>query len=300
MKVLVTGADGQVGSEMLRLADNDFEVVGFDRRGLNITDQSQIEHRLDECAPDLLVNCAAYTAVDRAEDEPDLAHQVNAKAVGLLGRACRDRGIGIVHLSTDYVFDGTKDGPYVEEDAPKPLNVYGASKLRGEEFLRDATDQHLILRVSWVFGRAGRGFVDTMLRLAKERGEVSVVDDQVGAPTPAEAVALTMKQMARVVGVRDSLWDTYHFCANPAVSWFAFAETIIALAAEVGVLYSKPRLRPISAGEWPGKAGRPANSRLDMGKLAATFGIPCPNWESYLRKSMGMGKTCHPSDNKNE
>ena len=284
MKVLVTGAEGQVGSELLRLADDDFEVVGFDRYGLDITDAAGIEQRLEECAPDLLVNCAAYTAVDRAEDEPEAAHRVNAEGVGLLGRACRDCGVGIVHLSTDYVFDGAKDAPYVEEDAPNPLSVYGASKLRGEDFLRKATDRHLILRVSWVFGRVGRSFVDTILKLACERDEVSVVHDQIGTPTPAEAIARTIKQLARAVVVRDSLWDTYHFCANPSVSWFAFAETIILLAAEVGLLRTKSSLKPIPASEWPSKATRPMNSTLDMAKLAGALGTLCPDWESYLRE----------------
>ena len=285
---------------MLRLADDEFEVVGFDRRGLDITDAEQIGRRLEECEPDLLVNCAAYTAVDRAEDEPDVAYQINADAVGLLGQQCHDRGIGVVHLSTDYVFDGTKHGPYVEEDAPNPLSVYGASKLKGEESLRAATDQHLILRVSWVFGRVGRSFVDTILTLAREREEISVVHDQVGTPTPAEAIARAVKQIARAVAVRDSLWATYHFCANPWVSWFAFAETIIALAAEVGALHTKPTLRPIPTSEWPGKAGRPLNSRLDMAKLEATFGIRCPNWELYLHNSVVVtDEKGHPSGFKN-
>ena len=172
MKILVTGADGQVGTEMVRLSDDGFRVAGLTRRDLDITDRDAVAFRLDEQEPDFLVNCAAYTAVDRAEDEPDPAYRVNADAVGWLGEACDTRGVGVIHFSTDYVFDGAKNGPYTEDDAPNPLNVYGASKLEGENRLRAATDRHLILRVSWVFGRIGRSFVDTILRLARERDEI--------------------------------------------------------------------------------------------------------------------------------
>ena len=162
MKVLVTGGEGQVGSEVARLSNADFHATAFDRRSLDITNADQIRQRLDAVQPDFVVNCAAYTAVDRAEDEPQVAHAVNGKALHLLGSACAERGIGVIHLSTDYVFDGRKSEPYVEEDAPNPLGVYGASKLAGEELLRTATEQHVILRVSWVFGRLGRSFVDTI------------------------------------------------------------------------------------------------------------------------------------------
>ena len=214
MKVFVTGAEGQVGSEMVWLSDEQFRVKGYGRSQLDITNRDEIERRLDECAPDILVNCAAYTAVDRAEDEPDAAYRVNADAVELLGRSCAKRGIGIVHLSTDYVFDGTKDGPYTEEDVPNPLSVYGASKLAGEELLRGTTDRCLILRASWVFGRIGRSFVDTILRLAAERDEFSVVDDQVGAPSPAVTIAETLRSIAGVVAAQDDAWGTYHFSGN--------------------------------------------------------------------------------------
>ena len=282
MKVLVPGAEGQVGSEMLRLSQHDLQVVGFDRHGLDITDADQVERRLDVCAPDLLVNCAAYTAVDRAEDEPQAAYSVNAEAVGRLGRACRDRGIGIVHLSTDYVFDGTKDGPYVEEDVANPLNVYGASKLAGEELLRAATGRHLILRVSWVFGRVGRSFVDTVLRLAAERDELSVVDDQVGAPTPALAIAQAIVQAGRAATEQDSQWGTYHFTAAPAVSWFDFARRIVDVGVSAGVLKAAPPIHAIPSSQWPTKARRPMNSRLCMERLATTMGISRPDWEPCL------------------
>ena len=271
---------------MLRLADDDCEVVGFDRRGLDITDAEQTERRLDECAPDLVVNCAAYTAVDPAEDEPTVAHRVNAEAVGSLGRTCARRGIGIVHLSTDYVFDGTKEGAYTEDDAPNPLGAYGASKLAGEVALREATDRHLILRVSWVFGRVGRGFVDTILRLAAERDELAVVDDQVGAPTPAGAIAQAVLRSGRNAITRDASWGTYHFTAGPLVSWFGFAQRIVDIGVESGVLRTAPTMKPIPSSEWPAKSKRPMNSRLHMAKLSAEFGLSQPDWEPYLRKSV--------------
>jgi len=283
MKVLVTGADGQVGTELVGLADADFQVRGFDRRQLDITCVEDLERRLDELTPDLLVNCAAYTAVDNAEDQRSLAYRTNADALGLIGETCAARGIGVVHLSTDYVFDGTKDGSYVEDDATNPLNVYGASKLAGERRLREVTDHHVILRVSWVFGRLGRGFVDTMLRLARERDELRVVDDQVGAPSPAIAIARTVRAIAEGCA-QDDAWGTYHFSTAPALSWCAFARTIIDIGVETGLLATAPTLAPISSAEWPAKATRPLNSRLDAAKLQDRFGLVPPDWESPLRR----------------
>ena len=284
MKVLVTGAEGQVGSEVVRLADDAFAVSAFDRRTMDITKRDDVNRRLDEVRPEFVVNCAAYTAVDRAEDEPDIAHAVNADAVRLLGDACAQRGIGIVHLSTDYVFDGRKDGPYVEDDKPNPLGVYGASKLAGEEQLRQATDQHVILRVSWVFGRLGRSFVDTILRLARERAELSVVDDQVGAPSPAAAIAMAIRRIAEKVLTVENAWGTFHFSTNPALSWCAFARQIVAAGVEFGLLRSAPDVNPISTAEWPAKAARPLNSRLDGSKAATTFGCKTEPWEGHMRE----------------
>ena len=292
MKVFVTGAEGQVGSEMVQLSDEQFQVKGYGRSQLDIANRDEIERRLDECAPDILVNCAAYTAVDRAEDQPDAAYRVNADAVEFLGRSCAKRSIGIVHLSTDYVFDGTKDGPYTEEDVPNPLSVYGASKLAGEELLRGTTDRCLILRASWVFGRIGRSFVDTILRLAAERDEVSVVDDQVGAPSPAVTIAETLRSIAGVVAAQDDAWGTYHFSATPSLSWYAFAQTIVDIGTEVGLLRSAPILRTITSREWPAKAPRPPNSRLDASKLSETFSLPSPPWEPHLRDYIEARRPC--------
>ena len=282
MKVLVTGAEGQVGTEVVRLSDNEFQVVGLNRGNLDIIRRDEIERHLDDHAPDLLVNCAAYTAVDRAEDEVEAAYRANAHAVEHLAQACARRGIGIVHLSTDYVFDGAKDGPYVEADTPSPLNVYGASKLDGEERLREATARHLILRVSWVFGRLGRGFVDTILRLARERNELAVVDDQIGAPSPAVAIAGALRSIAYELEGREDAWGTYHFSTQPALSWCGFAREIVAGAVNRGLLRSRSEVLGIATAEWPTKACRPANSRLDAGKLSAAFDIGPIAWRPQL------------------
>ena len=282
MKILVTGADGQVGTEMVRLADDEFQVAGLTRGDLDITDRDAIARRLDEYEPDFLVNCAAYTAVDRAEDEPDLAHRVNADAVGWLGEACDTRGVGMIHFSTDYVFDGTKDGAYVEDDAPNPLNVYGASKLEGENRLRAATDRHLILRVSWVFGRIGRGFVDTILRLAKEQDELTVVDDQVGAPSPADAIAATVRSIVGNLAAGDDIWGTYHFSTEPTVSWCGFAREIVVTARAQGILAALPAVRGITTDQWPSSTRRPLNSRLCGARLADSLGIAPSTWRASL------------------
>lgn len=283
MKVLVTGGEGQVGSEVARLSDDDFHATVFGRRSLDITNADQIRQRLDAVQPGFVVNCAAYTAVDRAEDEPETSHAVNAKAVHLLGSACAERGIGVIHLSTDYVFDGRKSEPYVEDDAPNPLGVYGASKLAGEELLRTATDQHIILRVSWVFGRLGRSFVDTVLRLARERHELTVVDDQVGAPSPAVTIAQAVRQIVETASDRRDLWGTYHFSTTPTLSWCSFARRIVAIAVDVGLLAHAPDVLPISTTEWPAKAARPLNSRLDPARASAAFGCKVEPWEQPLR-----------------
>lgn len=284
MKVLVTGAEGQVGTEMVRLADDGFQVVGLTRRDLDITDQDEIARRLDDHEPDFLVNCAAYTAVDRAEDETELAYRVNADAVGWLGQACDARGVGVIHFSTDYVFDGTKAGAYVEDDATNPLNVYGASKLDGEIRLREATDRHVILRVSWVFGRIGRSFVDTILRLARERDELTVVDDQIGAPSPADAIASTVRSIVDRLAAGDDLWGTYHYSTAPAVSWCGFARAILASATEAGLLPAVRGLKGISTRQWPARARRPLDSRLDARKLMSTLALTPTSWEPFLHQ----------------
>ena len=198
-------------------------------------------------------------------------------------RRATPRGVGVIHFSTDYVFDGAKDGPYTEDDTPNPLNVYGASKLEGENRLRAATDHHLILRVSWVFGRIGRSFVDTILRLARERDELTVVDDQVGTPSPADGIAAAVRSIAAQPRGLEDAWGTYHFSTVPVVSWCGFAREIVATARAQGILAALPRVRGITTEEWPSKARRPLNSRLCGARLTASFGIAPATWRANLR-----------------
>ena len=284
MKALLTGCRGQVGSEVAALADETFDVQPLARQDLDITSAKAIGRSLDEAMPDIVVNCAAYTAVDLAEDESKTAYEVNADAVELLGQACARRRIAIIHLSTDYVFDGQKKTPYREDDQPNPLGVYGASKLAGEHRLRSAVDRHIILRVSWVFGRLGRGFPDTILRLGSTRDELTVVDDQVGTPSPATTIASAVRRIAEQALSADALWGTYHFATEPAVSWCAFARHVLDAGVESGLLRSAPTVRPISTADWPARAKRPLNSRLDARKATAAFGLPPRPWAPDLAR----------------
>lgn len=284
MRVLVTGCHGQVGSEVVALADESFEVSSYGHRDLDISNAAAIERRFDEAMPDIVVNCAAYTAVDLAEEEGRTAYQINADAVGLLAHACARRGIAIIHLSTDYVFDGRKETPYTEDDQPNPLGVYGASKLAGEHRLRRATDRYIILRVSWVFGRLGRGFPDTILRLGSTRDELTVVDDQIGTPSPATSIASAVRRIAEKALSIDELWGTYHFATEPAVSWCAFARRVLKVGVESGLLRSAPTVRPINTADWPAKAARPLNSRLDARKAERAFGLRPMPWAPHLTR----------------
>ena len=289
MKVLVTGAGGQVGAEVAALAAPGFRVAAAGRGQLDICDAAAIERELRQTDADVVVNCAAYTAVDRAEEEPALAQRVNAEAVRLLGERCASRGLPLIHLSTDYVFDGAGGRPYREEDPTHPLGVYGRTKLAGEEALRGATREHVILRISWVFGRLGRSFVDAILRQARQRTELAVVDDQIGAPAPAAAVAAAIKRMATVVAADApaDAWGTFHYSTVPALSWCGFAQAIVAEAVAAGLLRQPPTVRPITSAEWPTGAPRPRNSRLDAGKLRRVYGIAAPGWRDHLASYLG-------------
>ena len=294
MKGLVTGAGGQVGSEIVRLHAPDFNVVGLDRQALDINKRDQLAAWLDAVAPDIVVNCAAHTAVDRAEDEPQLAYAVNADSVGILGEECAARRIGVFHLSTDYVFDGAKGAAYVEEDSPNPLGVYGASKLAGEKALQAATTRCLILRVSWVFGRLGRSFVDTILALARDRRDLAVVADQVGAPSPATGVAHTVRDVAKAIMGRSDRWDIYHYSTAPPLSWCGFAREIVRVGKESGLLNEVPTIRAISTSEWPTKAARPLDSRLNATKLCRVFGVGVQPWAPAMQEyihSLGQRST---------
>jgi len=279
MRILLTGTGGQVGWELQRTLAPLGEVIAADRTVLDLADTAGIRRTVAAIAPDLIVNPAAYTAVDRAESEPDLAHAINAIAPRELA-AC---GIPLVHFSTDYVYDGKKPDAYTEADAPNPLGVYGASKLAGDQAVQASGAPHLILRTSWVYGLRGRNFLLTMQRLARERDTLAVVDDQFGAPTwsrlIAEATALTIARWLDRPD-RNAVSGIYHLSCGGRTSWHGFAASI--LAQLVGTETNLARLTAIPTSGYPTPAARPANSQLDCGKLAATFGVRLPAWENAL------------------
>jgi len=290
MRMLLTGVGGQVGWELRRTLAPLGELIAVDRRALDLADAAALARAVREARPHLVVNAAAHTAVDRAESEPELANAVNATAPGVLAEECRHLGAALVHYSTDYVFGGDKAGPYTEDDAPAPINVYGASKLRGERAIQAAGARHLILRTSWVYGLRGANFLLTMRRLARERPELRVVDDQTGAPTWCRMIAeATAQLVARGLGTRGGAGlfaeasGVYHLAAGGATTWYGFAREIFA-GSEGG-----PPIVPITTAQHPTPARRPANSRLDCAKLERAFGVRLPAWNESLRRCLEDG-----------
>jgi len=280
LKILLTGVSGQVGWELQRTLASLGEVIAADRSVLDLADAPSIRSSVAALAPELIVNPAAYTAVDKAESEPDLARAINAVAPGELA-AC---GVPLVHFSTDYVFDGRKDGAYTETDAPNPLGVYGATKLAGERAVQAAAAPHLILRTSWVYGRRGRNFLLTMQRLARERATLAVVDDQFGAPTWSRRIAeATALVIARWLDRADlaAASGVYHLSCAGRTSWHGFTAAILAHLAGGGET-RLARLDAIPTSGYPTPARRPANSELDCGRLAAAFGVRLPDWQTAL------------------
>ncbi|MFQ3679193.1 MAG: dTDP-4-dehydrorhamnose reductase [Pseudanabaenaceae cyanobacterium] len=279
MKLLVTGISGQVGWELQRTLLPLGEVIPCDRAALDLTQPDQIPAVLQEIRPDVVLNPAAYTAVDRAESEPALAETVNAIAPGVLAEACRAVGALLVHYSTDYVFDGTGDRPYREDDAPNPLNVYGRTKLAGEQAIQAVGGDYLILRTSWVYGLRGQNFCRKMLALARERSHLRIVADQIGAPTWSRAIAeLTAQIVAQNPRDRSGV---YHLTAAGHTSWYGFAKAILALDPEANH-HKVTVVEPIPSSAYPTPAQRPANSRLDNTKLYIHFGLALPAWEVGL------------------
>ncbi len=282
--ILVTGANGQVGFELQRSLSILGDVVALTRAELDLASEASILGVLDEHKPGIIINPAAYTAVDRAESDKELAMAVNATAPRILARWAADNSAFLIHYSTDYVFDGTKADPYQEEDAVNPQSVYGESKWLGEEAVRASDAQHVILRTSWVYGHHGSNFLKTILRLAGERSALNIVADQVGAPTSAALIAdVTRTVIERIMASRvpGELSGTYHLTAQGSTSWYGYAAHIVreALAANVKLALSLDALKPISTAEYPTPAKRPVNSRLDCRKLMGRFDIALPAWQ---------------------
>ncbi len=281
MKLLVTGARGQVGRALVNRASSAFDVVGLDRESLDIADKDAVVRAVEEHRPDIVVNAAAYTAVDRAEEESGLAFQINRDGAEHIGLACAEIDIPLIHVSTDYVFDGLKTGPYTEDDPPNPLGVYGSSKWAGEEVVRSLAGRHVIVRTSWVFSPHGTNFVRTMLNLIRERDELRVVSDQHGCPTSAYSIADALIAIARnLVGGKEN-WGTFHFAGQPATTWFSFAQAIVEEAEARGISRVK-NVVPITTKEYPTAARRPPNSVLATKKIQSAFGIAAPDWRPEL------------------
>lgn len=286
MSILVVGAGGQVGRELVQRAGSR-RLSGVDRAGLDITDAAAVVQAIRRSSARVVINAAAYTAVDKAERETAAAFAANRDGPATLARACAEAGAVLLHLSTDYVFDGSAAQAYQEHDPAAPLGVYGQSKWEGEQAIRAASPQHLILRVAWVFGAHGNNFVRTMLRLGRERDTLRVVADQRGAPTHAGAIAEVLLELAdRVLGGEVLPWGTYHYTGAPVTTWHGFAEAIFdeALAAEM--ITRKPQVEPITTDEYPTPARRPANSALDMTQLGAQLGITAAPWRDGLRETL--------------
>lgn len=289
MTVLLLGANGQVGHELRRSLSPLGDVVATTRSGelpdggrCEIADFDRPDMLADlvrRIAPIAVVNAAAYTAVDKAEDDEAAAFRANAEAPGVLAQACVQLGIPLVHYSTDYVFDGQGSRPYREDEVTAPLGVYGASKLAGEEAVRQAGDGHLILRTAWVYGGRGHNFLRTMLRLGAERDELRVVADQRGTPTPAYLIADVTADLLRD---RAAPRGTYHLTAGGETSWHGFATAIMEGAAERGLIARIPRVVPITTSDFPTRAARPAYSRLGVAKLEAVLGSTMPDWREGL------------------
>lgn len=285
-RVLVTGAQGQVGRALLAAFDGTAEVIACDRGTLDISNPDAIRTKIREAAPDVIINAGAYTAVDKAESEPDFAMAINGRAPGVLAEEAKRAGALLIHYSTDYVFDGSKNGAWVEDDPTNPLSVYGATKLAGEQAIQRAGGCFLIFRTSWVYAPEGKNFVLTMLRLGRERDSLNVVDDQVGAPTTAAELARATHSIT--TGILDNRFGSasdwagvYHMSCSSSVSWCGFARAIFNRASSL--LDGKaPKVNPIATSEYPTPAKRPHNSVLSNDKLHRRFGVRLAEWETAL------------------
>ena len=290
MKILLLGKDGQVGWELQRALAPLGELRACGRAEADLSEPESLRGLVRAFAPDIIVNAAAYTAVDKAEDDEVAARICNAVAPGVLAEEAAACGAWLVHYSTDYVFDGSKKGAWVETDAVNPLSVYGHTKYDGEQRIRASGAKHLILRTSWVFAPRGGNFAKTMLRLAKERETLSVVADQYGAPTGAElladATALVLHRISSMRGDARSLVGTYHLAASGNTTWHAYAQYVLAQAQAHGAVLKAgtDSVQPIASSAFPTPAVRPANSRLDCTKFCASFGLVLPDWRHHVNR----------------
>lgn len=298
MKILLLGKSGQVGWELQRALSVLGEVVALDRYGTDglcgdLSDLQGLAQTVRRVQPQVIVNAAAHTAVDKAEGEPEMARTLNALAPGVLAREAQQLGAWLVHYSTDYVFDGSGDRPWRESDRPAPLSVYGRTKLEGEQQILASACRHLIFRTSWVYAARGGNFAKTMLRLARERDQLSVIDDQIGAPTGADLLAdvtaHALRQVLPPVGHNYLVQPgIYHLAAGGETSWHGYACFVLDAARKAGLDFQvgSDKVLPIPSAAYPTPARRPSNSRLDTGKLCATFGLSLPDWRQGVARML--------------
>lgn len=292
-KILVTGKNGQLGWELQRVLASSDQIIALDSKAMNLADADAIRHTIRDVRPDIIFNPAAYTAVDKAESDAELAMAVNGVAPGILAEEAKRLGSVLVHYSTDYVFDGNKAAPYTETDTPNPQSVYGSTKYAGEQAVRATGCKHLILRTSWVFGVHGGNFVKTILRLAKERSELRIVADQYGAPTWARDLAqATATSLSCWMGkdLDSKFCGVYHLTAAGRTNWHEYAEEIVRLARKYDAALSSKSLdiRAIITQEYPVPATRPANSVLANNKIRDTFGVAMPAWQDSLAECVRL------------
>ena len=289
-RIMLTGANGQVGWELTRSLLPLGDIVALTRKECDLSRPETLSAIVQEIKPDVIVNAAAYTAVDKAEEEEELANIINGTSVGVMAEEAKKRNALFIHYSTDYVFDGTKPEPYTEEDTPNPINAYGRSKLAGEEAVRKWGGKYLIFRTSWVYTTRGHNFIKTILCLAQEREELKIIADQIGIPTSAEFIAdITALSLYFFAKNRiDSEWrsDTYHLTPTGYTSWYGFARYVLCEVQNNGIILrtTLKNVHPINTTDFPTIAKRPLNSRLDTHKLAKAFGVQIPHWQTYVQR----------------
>ena len=284
-RILLIGTTGQLGQELQHILTPLWDVIAVGRRTVDLAEPDTIKQVVSEVRPDVIVNAAAYTAVDKAESEPELAHAVNAIAPGVLAKEAQRLQASLIHISTDYVFDGSQSYPYRETGATNPLGIYGQSKLAGEAAVQANCDRHVILRTAWVYGTYGTGnFVKTMLRLGTEREELRVVADQVGSPTWTQDLGQAIAQL--IYQIKPEIMGTYHYTNSGVASWYDFAIAIFEEAKLLGFPLKVQRVTPISTAEYPTPARRPHYSVLSCAKISQVLGTPAPHWRQGLRQML--------------
>jgi len=289
MKLLIVGSKGQLGSELVReCKENNFKFLALDLPEFNIADSFQVEKTLADFMPSIVINASAYTNVNKAETEPEISFSVNSNGPANLAICCKKNRISIIHISTDYVFDGTKGKPYFESDPVSPLGVYGKSKEEGERRLRSMLERHIILRTSWLYSAYGNNFVKTMLSLANEKESIKVVSDQYGCPTCAADLAETVVDISKQITQSHKVaWGTYHYCGHGIITWHKFAKAIFEIAGQYHS-YKVSSVEAITTAQYPTRTKRPSFSALDCSLIKKHFGINTKPWQESLEKTIKL------------